>query len=71
MLERAVGNQWLVTKGLAVGDKLIVEGLQRARPNQVVTPVPAGAAAKKGKGDKAGAAAPAASSASAAASKGA
>lgn len=72
-LERAVGNQWLVTDGLKVGDKLIVEGLQRARPNQPVTPVPAGSAPKKkgegkgeGKGDKAGAPAPAAPAASAA-----
>ena len=46
-VQRAVGNQWLVTSGLKVGDKLIVEGLQRARPNQVVTPVPAGSAPKK------------------------
>lgn len=58
-LERAVGNQWLVTEGLKVGDKLIVEGLQRARPNQPVTPVPAGSAPKK-KGDKGGAPAAAA-----------
>lgn len=72
VLERAVGNQWLVTSGLKVGDKLIVEGLQRARPGQPVTPVPAGSAAKK-KGEKSGgpasgASAPAAASA---ASKGA
>lgn len=46
-LERAVGNRWLVSEGLKVGDKLIVEGLQRARPNQAVTPVPAGSAPKK------------------------
>ncbi|RVT87950.1 efflux RND transporter periplasmic adaptor subunit [Inhella crocodyli] len=72
-LERAVGNQWLVTEGLKVGDKLIVEGLQRARPNQPVTPVPAGSSPKKkgegkgeGKGDKAGGPAPAAPAASAA-----
>jgi len=71
-LERAVGNQWLVTDGLKVGDKLIVEGLQRARPNQPVTPVPAGSAAKKkgekgeGKGGKPAAAASAGSAASAA-----
>lgn len=44
-LARAVGNQWLVTSGLKVGDRLIVEGLQRARAGQAVTPVPAGAAA--------------------------
>lgn len=46
-LVRAVGNQWLVSDGLKLGDKLIVEGLQRARPGQAVTPVPAGSAAKK------------------------
>ena len=49
-LERAVGNQWLVTKGLSVGDKLIVEGLQRARPDMVVTPVAAGSKPAGGKG---------------------
>ncbi|MDR7331915.1 efflux RND transporter periplasmic adaptor subunit [Roseateles asaccharophilus] len=71
VLERAVGNQWLVTSGLKVGDKLIVEGLQRARPGQPVSPVPAGSAAKK-KGEKAGGAASAPASAPAsAASKGA
>jgi membrane fusion protein (multidrug efflux system) len=51
---RALGNQWLVTDGLKVGDQLIVEGLQRARPNQPVKPVPAGAKpqAKDGQGGK-------------------
>lgn len=44
-LARAVGNQWLVTSGLKAGDRLIVEGLQRARAGQTVTPVAAGAAA--------------------------
>lgn len=52
-LERAVGNRWLVAKGLAAGDKLIVEGLQRVRAGQAVTPVPAGSRAGKG-GGKAG-----------------
>ncbi len=41
-LSRAVGNQWLVTGGLKAGDRLIVEGLQRVRPDAVVTPVAAG-----------------------------
>jgi membrane fusion protein (multidrug efflux system) len=40
-LARAVGNQWLVTSGLQAGDRLIVEGLQRVRPDQTVTPVTA------------------------------
>lgn len=41
-LARAVGNEWLVTSGLKAGDRLIVEGLQRVRPDTVVTPVAAG-----------------------------
>jgi membrane fusion protein (multidrug efflux system) len=41
-LARAVGNQWLVSSGLKAGDRLIVEGLQRVRPDQTVTPVAAG-----------------------------
>jgi membrane fusion protein (multidrug efflux system) len=45
-LGRAVGNQWLVTRGLKAGDRLIVEGLQRVRPDQVVTPVAASSAAQ-------------------------
>jgi membrane fusion protein, multidrug efflux system len=53
-LSRAVGNQWLVTSGLKVGDKLIVEGLQRARPDMVVTPVAAGSKPAGGKGGKGG-----------------
>lgn len=69
VLERAVGNQWLVTSGLKVGDQLIVEGLQRARPNQPVKPVPAGSAGKKGGKPGAGpASAPASGAAPAAAS---
>ena len=30
--DRAVGDQWLVSSGLAAGDKVIVEGLQMVRP---------------------------------------
>lgn len=30
--DRAVGDQWLVSSGLAAGDKLIVDGLQKVRP---------------------------------------
>jgi membrane fusion protein, multidrug efflux system len=35
-LGRAVGNQWLVTRGLAAGDRLIVGGLQQVRPGMQV-----------------------------------
>ncbi|MDQ2859403.1 MAG: efflux RND transporter periplasmic adaptor subunit [Pseudomonadota bacterium] len=39
---RAVGDKWLVTQGLAPGDRLIVEGLQNVKPGQAVRAVPAG-----------------------------
>jgi membrane fusion protein (multidrug efflux system) len=39
-LDRAMGNKWLVTKGLAPGDRLIVEGLQNVRPGTPVKAVP-------------------------------
>ena len=34
--DRAVGDQWLVTSGLTPGDRVIVEGLQSARPGAKV-----------------------------------
>ena len=38
--DRAIGDAWLVTQGLAAGDRVIVEGLQKVRPGASVTPVP-------------------------------
>lgn len=38
--DRALGDKWLVSSGLAQGDRLIVEGMQRARPGMAVTVVP-------------------------------
>ena len=38
---RAVGDAWLVTSGLASGDRVIVEGLQKVRPGATVKPVAA------------------------------
>jgi membrane fusion protein (multidrug efflux system) len=35
---RAIGNEWLVHSGLKAGDRLIVEGLQKVKPGQVVKP---------------------------------
>ena len=37
--ERAVRNHWVVTSGLSAGDRVIVDGLQRARPGATVNPV--------------------------------
>jgi len=39
-VSRTVGSNWLVTDGLKAGDKLIVEGLQNAHPDQPVHAVP-------------------------------
>jgi len=40
-VDRAVGDAWLVTQGIASGDRVIVEGLQRVRPGATVRAVPA------------------------------
>jgi len=45
--DRAIGDAWLVTKGVAAGDRVIIEGLQRVRPGAQVNAVPASAAATK------------------------
>lgn len=40
--ERAVGDSWLVSKGLAAGDKVIIDNLQKIRPKSPVLPFPEG-----------------------------
>lgn len=42
---RTVGDSWLVDDGLQPGDRVILEGLQRARPGTLVKTVPFGAPA--------------------------
>jgi len=39
-LDRAMGDRWLVASGLAPGERVIVEGLQKVRPGAVVKVVP-------------------------------
>lgn len=41
---RTVGDNWLVSEGLKAGDRVIVEGIQRARPGTPVKAVPFGSA---------------------------
>ncbi|HEY5944747.1 MAG TPA: hypothetical protein VIV40_04620, partial [Kofleriaceae bacterium] len=53
--DRAVGDSWLVTKGLAAGEQIVIEGLQKVRPGATVKAVPATF------GKQAGSAAPAGS----------
>jgi membrane fusion protein, multidrug efflux system len=38
--DAAQGNQWVVSSGLKGGERVIVEGLQKAKPGSVVNPVP-------------------------------
>ena len=45
--DRAVGDQWLVSSGLAAGDKVIVEGLQMVRPGVEVVATEAGACRRR------------------------
>jgi membrane fusion protein, multidrug efflux system len=40
VLDRAIGNRWLVASGLRAGDSVIVEGILRARPGSPVKAVP-------------------------------
>ncbi len=40
VVDRAIGNRWQVTSGLEAGDRVIVDGLQRAKPGAAVRPVP-------------------------------
>jgi membrane fusion protein (multidrug efflux system) len=51
-LDRALGDQWVVTRGLTAGDRLVVSGLQKVKPGMQVavnhtatTPSPHGAVA--------------------------
>jgi membrane fusion protein (multidrug efflux system) len=43
-LGRAIGDQWLVDGGLAAGDRLVVEGAQKAIPGALVLAAPIAAA---------------------------
>lgn len=42
-LDRAIEDKWLVTSGLKPGDRIIVDGIQKARPGAVVRIAPSGA----------------------------
>jgi membrane fusion protein (multidrug efflux system) len=47
-LDRAIGDKWLVSSGLAPGDQVIVEGIQKVRPGATVKVVPLDAGRKEG-----------------------
>jgi membrane fusion protein (multidrug efflux system) len=39
-IDRAVGDQWLVTSGLSQGDRILLEGIQKVRPGMAVKALP-------------------------------
>ena len=45
-LDRAIGDKWLVSSGLASGDRVVVEGMQKVRPGASVKVIPFDAARK-------------------------
>jgi membrane fusion protein (multidrug efflux system) len=40
VIERVVGDQWLIGAGLQAGERIVVAGFQRVRPGTTVTPLP-------------------------------
>jgi membrane fusion protein (multidrug efflux system) len=48
VLDRTIGDQWLVSSGLTSGDRVIVEGMQKVRPGAAVKVAPADAGPKDG-----------------------
>ncbi|MGE5284146.1 MAG: efflux RND transporter periplasmic adaptor subunit [Actinomycetota bacterium] len=48
VLDRAIGDKWLVSSGLVSGDRVIVEGMQKVRPGASVKEVPLAAVGKEG-----------------------
>jgi membrane fusion protein (multidrug efflux system) len=47
-VDRAIGDRWLVASGLAPGERLIVEGVQKVRPGSAVKVVPFDGSRKDG-----------------------
>ena len=58
-VDRQQGPDWIVSKGLAGGDRVVVSGLQRAQPGQPVKAVPADARTPATDADRKAPAAPA------------
>ena len=56
-VSQAIGDKWLLEEGLAAGDKVIVEGLQKIGPGMPVNATEKGAEAAAPAGDQAAAAA--------------
>jgi membrane fusion protein (multidrug efflux system) len=51
-LDRAIGDQWLVSSGIAPGERVIIEGMQKVKPGISVKAVPFETANGDGKNSK-------------------
>ena len=51
-LDRAIGDQWLVSSGLAQGDRVIIEGMQKVKPGAPVKAVPFEISGGKNSGER-------------------
>ncbi|MCX5857954.1 MAG: efflux transporter periplasmic adaptor subunit, partial [Deltaproteobacteria bacterium] len=50
--DRALGDKWLVASGLAPGEQVIIEGVQKARPGAMVKAVPFASGNEKSSGER-------------------
>ena len=53
-VSRTIGDEWLVDSGLAAGDRVIVEGLQKVQPDMAVKAVEAARCGHPGRGHPGG-----------------
>lgn len=58
MLDRTIGDKWLVSAGLAAGDRIIVEGMQKVKPGVSVKVISFDATAAKRSGKQESAVSP-------------
>jgi membrane fusion protein, multidrug efflux system len=54
-LDRAIGDQWLVSSGIAPGERVIIEGMQKVKPGIPVKAIPFETANGDGRNSKEGA----------------
>lgn len=50
-LDRAIGDKWFVSSGLAPGERVIVEGMQKVKPGATVKAIPFDAGGEKNSGE--------------------
>jgi membrane fusion protein (multidrug efflux system) len=61
-LDRAIGDKWFVSSGLAPGERVIIEGIQKVKPGASVKVVPFEAGSEKNSGERKNTVPPAAKS---------